>query len=202
MFQLCRNGQCIRFAKGGSKGAPVFGRTARGNKGISLTGDDEVVDMLLVPAGTELDDESEVEDETVEAPDEAEVGAEDGEEGDDLVLDEEPDLTLLTITTLGYGKRTPLDEYRVQGRNGKGIISHKTGGEVGEVVRARPVSADDQLMLVTDTGRVIRISAGSVRLVKSRGSKGVRLMRLDDGERIVDMARLVEDEEEGAEGEE
>ncbi|MEZ4317348.1 MAG: DNA gyrase subunit A [Myxococcota bacterium] len=185
-----RNGQCIRFPKGGGKGAPVFGRTARGNKGIALSEDDEVVDMLLIPASAEFDETEEVD----ELPEEPEVEAAAGEGDEELVIDEEPELTLLTITSLGFGKRTPLDEYPQQGRNGKGVISHKTGADVGEVVRARPVGPDDQVMLATDTGRVIRIPAISVRLVKSRGSKGVRLMRLDDGERIVDMARLVDTE--------
>ncbi|MCB9679185.1 MAG: DNA gyrase subunit A [Alphaproteobacteria bacterium] len=195
------NGQCIRFPKQGSKGAPVFGRTARGNKGINLADDDQVVDMLFVPAGAEPDEsegEGEGEEEVDNTLDES------ADESDDVVLDEEPEVTLLTITALGYGKRTPLDErtYRVQGRNGKGIISHKTGEDVGEVVGARTVGVDDQLMIVTDTGRVIRIAAGSVRFVKSRSSKGVRLMKLDEGERIVDMALLVDTEDEDEVGEE
>jgi DNA gyrase subunit A len=102
----------------------------------------------------------------------------------------------LTVTELGFGKRTPFPEYRIQGRNGFGIISHKTGSDVGAVVGAREVRPEHQVMLVTDTGRVIRISAGSVRVVKSRASKGVRLMRLEPGERIVDMAILEDDEDE------
>lgn len=183
-------GQCIRFAKGGSKGAPSFGRTARGNKGIALSEDDFVVDMLLIPA---TDDEA-TDDDVVDA-DEPETDSED----DDLVLEEDPEVTLLTVSALGFGKRTPIEVYPMQGRNGKGVISHATGDEVGDVVRALPVSTDDELMLVTDTGRVIRIPAGSVRLVKSRNSKGVRLMRLDDGERIVDLARIAEVEDDESE---
>jgi len=174
---LTRHGQCIRFPKAGPKGAPVFGRSARGNKGIALADDDLVVDMLLVPASDdEATDEEPIDDE--------------GEEAEEEGL--EPDTTLLTITEMGYGKRTPIDKYPSQGRNGKGVISHKTGDDVGGVVGAREVTPDDEIMLVTDTGRVIRFSAGEVRLVQSRGSKGVRVMRLDDDERIVDMALLPE----------
>ena len=73
-----------------------------------------------------------------------------------------------------------------------GVIAHRTSGDIGQVVGARMVQPDDQLMLVTDTGRIIRIAASSIRVVQSRGSKGVRLMRLEPGERIVDMARLEE----------
>lgn len=178
-------GQCIRFARGGSKGAPSYGRTARGNKGIALSDGDFVVDMLLIPSSDAEVADDEVDDASLE-PD------------DDLVLDDEPEITLLTVSSLGFGKRTPIEVYPMQGRNGKGVISHATGDEVGDVVRALPVSGDDQLMLVTDTGRVIRIPAGSVRLVKSRNSKGVRLMRLDDGERIVDLARIAEVDDEDA----
>jgi DNA gyrase subunit A len=125
--------------------------------------------------------------------------------GDEVDAEDEPPTTLLTVTGLGFGKRTPLDAYRVQGRNGKGIIAHATGAEIGAVAGAREVKRDDQVMLVTDTGRVIRISAGDVRLVKSRSSKGVRVMRLEGDERIVDMELLPSAEteaDESGEGEE
>lgn len=187
---LTREGQCIRFPKAGPKGAPVFGRSARGNKGIALADDDIVVDMLLVPASEG------------EASDDDDLPEDDSDNGgaDDELL--EPDTTLLTITELGFGKRTPFDKYPAQGRNGKGVISHRTGDDVGGVVGAREVTPDDQIMLVTDTGRVIRFSAGEVRLVQSRGSKGVRVMRLDDDERIVDMALLPEQDEDDVESDE
>ena len=179
IMMLSRKGQCIRFPKEGPKGAPVYGRSARGNKGMSLGEGDEVVDMLLVPRAEEADEDAEDIEEIVE---EGEL--------------EEPDTTLLTVTEFGFGKRTPMDAYPSQGRNGKGVISHKTGDDVGGVVGAKEVTPDDQIMLVTDTGRVIRFSAAEVRLVKSRGSKGVRLMRLDEGERIVDLELLLENDEE------
>ena len=181
VMMLTRQGQCIRFPKAGPKGAPVFGRTARGNKGIALGSGDIVVDMLLVPAA----DEDAVD--VIDAPE-----VEEDLEGDEL--EEDVGTTLLTITELGYGKRTPIGKFPSQGRNGKGVISHKTGG-VGGVVGAREVTPDDQIMLVTDTGRVIRFSAGEVRLVQSRGSKGVRVMRLEEDERIVDLALLPEADE-------
>jgi DNA gyrase subunit A len=107
----------------------------------------------------------------------------------------EGETTLLTVTENGYGSRTPFGAYRVQGRNGKGIISFKTGDTTGGVVGAVEVSGDDQLMLVTNTGRVIRISAGSVPVTVSRAVKGVRLMRLEDEEVLVDIERLEEPEE-------
>jgi len=186
VMMLTRHGQSIRFPKAGPKGAPVYGRTARGNKGISLGDGDIVVDMLLVPA-SDADPDSVDDDEDIDELDE-----EEGEEAGEEVAESH---TLLTITELGYGKRTPIEKFPSQGRNGKGVISHKTDG-VGGVVGAREVTPVDEIMLVTDTGRVIRFSAGEVRLVKSRSSKGVRVMRLDDDERIVDLALLPESDDE------
>lgn len=183
---LTQDGQCIRFPKSGGKGAPVYGRTARGNKGINLGEGDYVVDMLLVP---HTDDETEEIDLDIE-----DDGMIDADEDD--ALEEEPDSTIMTVTELGYGKRTPLPAFPLQGRNGKGVISHRTGAEIGGVVGARHVAPDNQVMLVTDSGRVIRLLAGEIRLVKSRGSKGVRLMRLESDEKIVDLALLPVDEDE------
>jgi DNA gyrase subunit A len=175
---LSRHGQSIRFPKGGDKGAPIYGRSARGNMGMRLVDDDEVIGMLLVPSmGGEVTEEVEAE------PDEGAPVVEDD-------TGEEPETTLLTVTSLGFGKRTPLEEYRLQGRNGKGIIGHGTGDDIGELVGGAEVRRDDQLMIVTDTGRVIRLVAGTVRFVVGRGSKGVRLMRLEPGERIVDLELL------------
>jgi DNA gyrase subunit A len=187
---LSRHGQSIRFPKGGDKGAPIYGRSARGNMGMKLVDDDEVIGLLLVPSmGGEVTEEVEAEP-VVDAP---------------IVEDdtgEEPETTLLTVTSLGFGKRTPLEEYRLQGRNGKGIIGHGTGEDIGELVGGAEVRRDDQLMIVTDTGRVIRLVAGTVRFVVGRNSKGVRLMKLEPGERIVDLELLppVTDDEPDAEG--
>ncbi len=124
-------------------------------------------------------------------------------EGDEVVdarlvpdEDNQDDTVLLTVSSKGYGARISLDNYRVQGRNGKGIIAFRTGATTGTVVGAVEVTDEDQMMLVTDTGRVIRIRAAGVRQVSSRAVKGVRLMRLEAGELVVDMARLAEPDDE------
>jgi DNA gyrase subunit A len=184
-------GKCIRFPWAD---VPEFGRTARGNRGIRLSDGDEVVDMVVVMVdGDEPAEAQEVADESEESEETLDNLEEEGEAEQD---DDEPwDTTLLTVSELGYGKRTPLDSYPHQGRYGLGVVSFKTSDNTGGVVGAQVVSKADQLMLVTDTGRVIRISAGSVRLVQNRATKGVRLMRLDSNERIVDLARLEENDE-------
>ena len=179
------NGQSIRFKRESdpdkSNGVPSYGRSARGNKGIALDDDDFVVGALLVPAADEDEDEPELE------IDESDT--------DETPLDSSVDASLLTVTTLGYGKRTLFDEWRRQNRNGKGIIGHKLSDKTGGVAGALVVHPGDHLMIVTDTGRIIRFEADSVSVYK-RSTRGVRLMRLEDNERIVDVTRIVEDEEE------
>jgi DNA gyrase subunit A len=119
------------------------------------------------------------------------------EEGDELVdlsvLPAEPGHYFLTVTELGFGKRTPLEDYPCKKhRGGKGVIDIQTGERNGMVVGSVVVDDSDQVMLITNTGRVIRMAVAEVRLV-GRNTKGVRLMRLEEGERIVSLARLAED---------
>ncbi|TNE84989.1 MAG: DNA gyrase subunit A [Deltaproteobacteria bacterium] len=185
-------GQSIRFKResdeGKSNGVPSYGRNARGNKGIALDPGDFVVEALLVPAATDED----VEDEEIE---EVEV------EGEEAEVEAAEGASLLTVTTLGYGKRTVFDQWRRQNRNGKGIIGHKLSDKTGDVAGALVVEPGDHLMIVTDTGRIIRFEADSVSTY-SRSTQGVRLMRLEDDERIVDVTRIVEEEDEDLDDEE
>jgi DNA gyrase subunit A len=111
-----------------------------------------------------------------------------------LVLEDDPDLRLLTVTANGYGKRTPLDRYRVQGRGGKGVIDIVTGERNGQVAGAVPVTSDDRIMLITDTGRVIKMRVNDIRET-DRNTKGVTLMRVEDDERVVGVTRVVETED-------
>ena len=119
-------------------------------------------------------------------------------EGDEIrgleVLDVDESLLLLTLTENGYGKRTALGEYRLQGRGGQGIININTGDRNGAVVGSMQVRDDDSIMLITDSGRVIKIPVVNIR-VTGRNTMGVTLMRVEDGERIVSIARVVDDED-------
>ncbi len=121
--------------------------------------------------------------------------------GDDQLVGVEvvrPDASLLTITELGYGKRTPISQYRKQNRGGIGLIDIKTGERNGRVVGAVQVDTTDQVMIVTSGGKVIRIGVEGVREI-GRNTMGVRLIRLEKGERVVSFARLSESEEEDEE---
>jgi len=102
--------------------------------------------------------------------------------------------TLFAITENGYGKRTSIDEYPVQKRGGKGVISIKTTERNGLVIGIILVSEDDDLMLMTNIGKVIRMQVNSISVI-SRNTQGVKLMGMDAEERVVGAARLAEKEE-------
>jgi len=104
------------------------------------------------------------------------------------------DAPVLTVTERGYGKRTGLDEYRIQSRGGRGIITIKTNDRNGPVVGITQVTDMDDVMIVTDGGKVIRSRAKEVSVI-GRNTQGVRLIALDEGERVVSFAKLGEREE-------
>jgi DNA gyrase subunit A len=118
------------------------------------------------------------------------------EEGDSLVgLDVvSPGATLLAVAECGYGKRTEMDEYRLTRRGGKGIITMKTTDKTGLVVGVRMVTDDDDIMLVTDGGKVIRTPVKGISVI-GRNTQGVRLIDLAEGKKVVSIARLAEKEE-------
>ncbi len=102
---------------------------------------------------------------------------------------------ILTVSENGYGKRTAMEEYRFQSRGGKGIITMKTTKKTGRVVGVQQVTEDDQLMLVTYKGKIIRLRIKDIRII-GRNTQGVRLIDLESGERVVSLARLAEKDEE------
>jgi DNA gyrase subunit A len=103
--------------------------------------------------------------------------------------------TLLAVSENGYGKRSDMDEYRKTHRGGKGIITMKTTEKTGKVIGVRMVTDDDQVMLVTSGGKVMRFRVKEIRVI-GRNTQGVRLIGLDEGERVAAVARLAEREEE------
>ncbi len=118
------------------------------------------------------------------------------EEGDAVVAMDvaEAGATLLAVSEKGYGKRSAMEDYRLQGRGGKGIITMKTTDKTGPVAGVVMVTDDDQVILVTDRGKVIRIRMNEIRVI-GRNTQGVRLIEHEEGERVSSVARLVEREE-------
>ena len=98
--------------------------------------------------------------------------------------------TLLTITENGFGKRTELDEYRVQIRAGKGVITYKITPKTGEVIGVKLVDEYDDIMLVTDTGTIIRINVSEISIL-GRPTQGVTLMRTNEG-KVVSIEKISE----------
>ena len=103
-------------------------------------------------------------------------------------------LTLLTVCENGYGKRTSVIEYRIQGRGGKGTIDIQTEDRNGPVVSVELTGDNNGLMLITSSGKIIRIISQAVSVI-GRNTKGVRLINLDEGEKVVGVARLEEQDE-------
>ncbi|OEU54240.1 MAG: DNA gyrase subunit A [Desulfuromonadales bacterium C00003096] len=110
------------------------------------------------------------------------------------VVSDATSATLVTITENGYGKRTNLDEYRLQGRGGKGIITIKTSDRNGHVVDIKLINEDFDLMFITDRGKVLRTGVCDLSII-GRNTQGVRLMVLENEERIVAVAKLAEKDE-------
>ena len=101
--------------------------------------------------------------------------------------------TLLAITENGFGKRTELDEYRVQIRGGKGVITYKITPKTGDIVGVRITSDDDDAMLITDKGTIIRINVKDISIL-GRATQGVTLMRTSDGGKVVSIETISSDE--------
>jgi DNA gyrase subunit A len=104
---------------------------------------------------------------------------------------------MLTVAEKGYGKRTPLAEYRVTSRGGKGVINLKSTDRNGPVVAALQVREDSDVMIITGQGKVIRVHSGEIREA-GRSTQGVRLLRLEEGDRIAAAAAILEEDEAAA----
>ena len=103
------------------------------------------------------------------------------------------DDSILTVTENGYGKRTAVEEYRIQTRGGKGVLTIKTSDRNGNVVGVLPVHDDDQVMLIANSGKIIRMPMDTLRII-GRNTQGVRLINLNDHESVVGLSMLVREE--------
>src|SRR5262249_36619249 len=107
--------------------------------------------------------------------------------------------TLLTVTERGYGKRTEMEEYRVQSRGGVGVINISTSTRNGQVVGVSYVEEGDEGLLITQQGMIIRMPTNDVRAI-GRATKGVGLIESEGEDKVVSVGRLVEKDENGEEG--
>src|SRR2546426_1571726 len=103
--------------------------------------------------------------------------------------------TLLAMTEKGIGKRSELEEYRIQHRGGRGIITLKRSDKTGDIVGLKEVLPDDELMMITKKGIMIRVPVEGIR-ISGRNTQGVKVMNLTPGDLVVDVARVVKEDEE------
>ena len=185
-----RNGKAIRFK---STDVREFqSRSSTGVRGIRLLGDDTVISMsILRRVGTTAEEREAY----LRAPLWRDNQGAEGltEERYAEIADREQ--FLLTVTENGYGKRSSTYEYRRTNRGGQGITNIVTSPRNGSVVASFPVKPGEQLMLVTDQGKMIRTTVGDIRIA-GRNTQGVTIFRVAENERVVSVARIDESEEE------
>ncbi|ABD26358.1 DNA gyrase subunit A [Novosphingobium aromaticivorans DSM 12444] len=187
-----RSGKAIRFA--GDEVREFTSRTSTGVRGMTLKGDDEVISLsILHRVGTTPDER---EDYVRFAPWKGEKEGEPALSAERYAELQAREQFILTVCANGYGKLSSAYEYRRTGRGGQGITNIDNIGRNGPVVASFPATQADQLMLVTDQAKLIRLPLDSLRVI-GRGSAGVRLFNVSGGEHVVSAVRLAE--EEGAE---
>ena len=197
------SGKCIRFAVPAVR---VFsGRTSTGVRGIRLAKGDRIISMSILLHAEASAEERDVYLTACNARrrfEGADYSGKDEEKASDEAiaqrLDEaaframaEAEEFILTVTENGYGKRSSAYEYRVAGRGGQGIASIETSARNGSVVASFWVGDEDQIVMVTDTGQIIRCPVRDIR-VAGRRTQGVTLFDLSDDERMVSVTRLAE----------
>jgi DNA gyrase subunit A len=198
-----RQGKAIRFQ--GEDVREFQSRTSTGVRGMTLKSDDEVISLSILRRGG-MQDQEEREDYLRYAPWKAEKEGEPTMPAERFAELVEREQFILTVCANGYGKLSSAYEYRRTGRGGQGITNIDNIARNGPVVASFTATKADQLMLVTDQAKLIRIGLDTLRVI-GRGSAGVRLFDVADNEHIVGAVRLAEesDEEgvdEGASGEE
>jgi DNA gyrase subunit A len=172
VFLASHEGQAIRFDE---EDVRSMGRPAYGVRGMDLDKNDYIVGVAVTPKDGKKKTNGK---------------GKDGEPTEEIV----PSL-ILSVTEQGYGKRTPVDEYRLQSRGGKGVINVKTTARNGNVVGIMLVDESSEAMLISQFGKIIRIDTKTIREA-GRSTQGVRLLNLEAGDRVASAVVLQEKEEE------
>ncbi len=183
-----RSGKAIRFA--GDEVREFTSRTSTGVRGMTLKGDDEVISLsILHRVGTTSEEREEY---VKFAPWKGEKEGEPSLTPERYAELEAREQFILTVCSNGYGKLSSAYEYRRTGRGGQGITNIDNIERNGLVVASFPANKADQLMLVTDQAKLIRLPLESLRVI-GRGSAGVRLFNVSDQEHVVSAVRLIDD---------
>jgi DNA gyrase subunit A len=194
-----RQGKAIRFE--GEAVREFQSRTSTGVRGMTLKPDDEVISLSILRRGG-MRDQEEREEYLRFAPWKAEKEGEPNMSAERFAELSEREQFILTVCANGYGKLSSAYEYRRTGRGGQGVVNIDNIERNGPVVASFNTTKADQLMLVTDQAKLIRIGLESLRVI-GRGSAGVKLFDVAEGEQVVGAVRLAEEEggdEEGEDG--
>jgi len=175
VFLASHEGQAIRF---GEEDVRSMGRPAYGVRGMDLDKNDYIVGMAVTPK---------------------EAKKTNGKDKDGKAAEETLPSLILSVTEQGYGKRTPVEEYRLQSRGGKGVINVKTTSRNGNVVGIMLVDESSEAMLISQFGKIIRIDTKTIREA-GRSTQGVRLLHLEEGDRVASAVVLQEKTEEETNG--
>ncbi|HJW95973.1 MAG TPA: DNA gyrase subunit A [Thermoanaerobaculia bacterium] len=181
VFVGTHNGRAIRFHESDVR---PMGRGAAGVKAITLRGDDHVVEMDVLPASNE-----------VAAPEDAVVEEAESESDEEVIDTTDTRGQMLTVTEKGFGKRTPVSMYRLQSRGGTGVINIKITEKNGKVAGIAHVVGDEQILLITEQGMIIRTNVADLRPM-GRSTQGVRVINLDENDRVVAAVKVVSEGEE------
>jgi DNA gyrase subunit A len=202
VFVGTHNGRAIRFHESDVR---PMGRGAAGVKAISLRGDDHVVEMDVLPASDEVvptttEDGVSTTDQGVSPTTEEgvspieEIVEETESESDEEVIATDTRGQMLTVTEKGFGKRTPVSMYRLQSRGGTGVINIKITEKNGKVAGIAHVKGDEQILLITEQGMIIRTTVADLRPM-GRSTQGVRVINLDENDRVVAAVKVVSESE-------
>jgi DNA gyrase subunit A len=174
VFLASHEGQAIRFDE---EDVRSMGRPAYGVRGMDLDKNDYIVGMAVTPKDAKTN----------------------GKDKDGKAAEEPLPSLILSVTEQGYGKRTPVEEYRLQSRGGKGVINVKTTAKNGNVVGIMLVDESSEAMLISQFGKIIRIDTKTIREA-GRSTQGVRLLHLEEGDRVASAVVLQEKAEEETNG--
>jgi DNA gyrase subunit A len=171
IFIGTHDGRAIRFNE---EDVRPMGRGAAGVKGITLRAGDSVVEMDVLPPGSDV----------TPSPAEGEESGREEEDSEAEVLATDDRGYLLTVTDKGFGKRSPVSSYRLTGRGAMGVINIKTTEKNGKVAGIAHVFDDDQVLVISEQGMIIRFPVSGVRSM-GRNTQGVRLINIEEGDKVV-----------------
>ncbi|WP_419799695.1 MAG: DNA gyrase subunit A [Terasakiella sp.] len=185
VFLTTHNGQCIRFAV---EDVRVFaGRNSTGVRGIRLQGEDRVISMSILHGGKWTSEERDNYLRYANAKRRGEEVVAEGLSEEQITEMEAAEEFLLSVTERGFGKRSSSFEYRTTGRGGKGIANIEMSERNGKVAASFPVEVEDEIIMVTDGGQLIRTGVDQIRIA-GRKTQGVTLFRVADGESVVSVS--------------